>query len=309
MNDRKRPEERITDAIIESLERGVVPWKKPWESLTGAYGAPAAPQRITGEAYQGINFIMLAMRAAMSGYTGRTWMTYRQAAELGGQVRKGETSTLAIYYGQAKSKSEGGDDSEGGSYRFLKGYPVFNVDQIDGLDAKFYAVPEAVSLTPAEEQARLEHIEAFISRQCADLSWRGDQAYYAPGPDHIRLPEWRLFRDGEQAYATALHELVHWTAHKSRLERDLSGSFGSASYAFEELVADIGACYLGQRLGLRPDHIEDHASYIGSWLKKLRNDPRMILKAASQAQAAADFLWERAGMAAAPVAEDLAEAA
>ena len=296
MNDHKRPEDRITDAVIACLEKGTTPWTKPWANLTSPYSKVAMPRRVTGEAYQGINVVMLWLKASLEGYSGQTWMTYRQAAELGGQVRKAEQSTLVTYYGQAKSNKDTGPDGEASSYRFLKGYPVFNVDQIEGLDAKFYPVAAVTEPTVFEVQDKIAQIERFIASMGADIQWTGDRAYYALSPDHIRLPEWRLFKDAEQAYATALHELVHWTAHGSRLNRDLTGRFGSATYAFEELVADMGAAFLGQRLGLRPDHIGDHASYIASWLKALQDDSRMVLKAASLAQAATDFLWTKSGL-------------
>lgn len=227
-------------------------------------------------------------------------MTYRQACELGGQVRKGETAITVVYYGQTTSKRDAEAPAQGDeptAYRFLKGYPVFNVDQIEGLDPAFYPTPSPLPVpTPRTEQARIASIEDFITATRADVRWTGDQAFYAPGPDHIRLPERHLFRDIEQAYATAAHELVHWTGASHRLDRKAEGRFGSPSYAREELVAELGAAFLGGHLGLRPDHIEDHASYLAGWIDVLKSDSRAILKAAAQAQAASDYLLKVAGV-------------
>jgi antirestriction protein ArdC len=311
MKDRKSPADRITASIIEQLEQGVRPWTKPWASKGGE--SVALPLRANGEPYQGINVVMLWLRGATEGYSGSQWMTYRQAAALGGQVRAGEKSTLVVYYGQSQAKGEpdtSSGDADARSFRFLKGYPVFNVEQIDGLDAQFYPTPvPAQEPDAAAEQARIASVEEFIAATGAQISWSGDQAYYAPGPDHIRLPERHLFRDIEQAYATAAHELIHWTGAKHRQDRTFGSKFGDPAYAREELVAELGSAFLGAHLGLRPDHIEDHAAYLDHWLKVLRTDSRAILRAASQAQAATDYLLAIAGRAVAPVMEDLAEAA
>jgi antirestriction protein ArdC len=282
MSERKRPEARITDAIIEQLEKGVRPWKQPWDS--GA--AVSMPLRVTGEAYRGVNVVMLWMRAATEGWSGRHWMTYRQAVALGGQVRKGEVSTLVVHYGQSGG-DVGDDGEETRAFRYMKGYPVFNVAQIDGLAPAFYPAPVERPVYDVQWNADLE---AFLDASGADISWAGDRAYYAPGPDHIRMPDRALFRDAEQAYATAHHELIHWTGAKHRLNRTFGSRFGDPAYAREELVAELGAAFLGAHTGLRPDHIEDHSAYIDHWLKALRKDSGAVLKAAAQAQAACDYV-------------------
>lgn len=310
MASKPSPEERITAEIIAHLEAGVRPWSAPWN----AGGAPAMPLRHNGDAYQGINVVQLWLAASIRGFRNPYWMTYRQAKALGGQVRKGEGSTLVVYYGSAVAKSDGpaadGADPETRGFRFLKGYPVFNVEQIDGLkDPQYAAAPvEDIQSCDHERIARIEH---FLAATGANIAWRGKSAYYAPGPDCIMLPDLDRFRDIEQAYATAAHELIHWTGAKHRLDREFGAKFGDPKYAFEELVADIGAAFLGARLGLRPDHIEDHAAYIGGWLQKLRGDKRAILTAASKAQAASDYVLQLAGISTATGAEgdDLAEAA
>lgn len=283
MSEPKRPEARITDAIIEQLEKGVRPWEQPWDS-SGA--AVSMPLRITGEPYRGVNVVMLWMRAAAEGWAGRHWMTYRQALALGGQVRAGEVSTLVVHYGQSGG-DVGDDGEETRTFRYMKGYPVFNVAQIDGLDAAFYPAPIERPVYDVQWNADLED---FLTASGADISWAGERAYYAPGPDHIRMPDRARFRDAEQAYATAHHELIHWTGAKHRLDRTFGTRFGDTAYAREELVAELGAAFLGAHTGLRPDHIEDHSAYIDNWLKTLRKDSGAILKAAAQAQAACDFV-------------------
>lgn len=286
MSERQRPEARITDAIIAQLEQGVRPWQQPWDS-SGV--AVALPLRANGEAYRGINTVMLWMRASAEGWAGRHWMTYRQAAALGGQVRKGESSTLVVYYGQSGGGDVDDDGEESRGFRFLKGYPVFNVAQIDGLDPSFYPAPVERPVYDVQWNADLE---AFLDATGADISWTGERAYYAPGPDHIRMPDRALFRDAEQAYATAHHELIHWTGAKHRLDRTFGSRFGDPAYAREELIAELGAAFLGAHTGLRPDHIEDHSAYLSHWLQALKSDSRAILKAAAQAQAACDFVLQ-----------------
>lgn len=309
MKDQNGPADRITASIIEQLESGVRPWVKPWDSAIGDQ-KPGLPTRSNGETYKGINIVILWLRGALQGYTSPCWMTYRQAEALGGQVRKGETAITVVYYGQATSKREAGapDQAEDPTtFRFLKGYPVFNVDQIDGLDATYYPSPSPLpASTEVTEQARIASIEDFITATQADIQWRGDQAFYVPSADRIQLPERRLFRDIEQAYATAAHELVHWTGAKHRLDRQADGRFGSPGYAREELVAELGSAFLGAQLGLRPDHITDHASYLAGWIKVLKSDSRAILKAAGQAQAASDYLLKLTGVAIEQVEQDQA---
>lgn len=306
MSEKKSPADRITDRIIADLEAGVATWKQPWDSL----GAVALPVRLNGEPYQGINTLMLWATAGERGYRAHRWMTYRQAAALGGQVRKGEASTLVVYYGQSQDKREdasAGAEGEGRSFRFLKGYPVFNVEQIDGLDPEFY--PAEVVIAPERIHDKNPDIEVFLDATGASISWAGDQAYYAPGPDHIRLPEMPLYRDVEQAYATAMHELVHWSGAKHRLDREFGKRFGDDRYAMEELVAELGAAFLGAHFGLRPDHITNHSEYIGHWLRVLKSDNRAIFTAAGQAQKAVDFILSKAGRTQSVQGDEIQEAA
>jgi antirestriction protein ArdC len=233
--------------------------------------------------------LILWAKAQEAGYTSAYWMTYRQASELGGQVRKGEHSTQVVYYGSmVKDDPDAGRDEDGRrQIRFLRTFNVFNADQIDRLPAPFYAKPEQ----PGKVIDRIPELEAFAKATGADIREGGGRAFYRIDQDYIQMPDFRAFSDAEVYYATRAHELVHWTRHPSRLDRNMGRkSWGDEGYAAEELVAELGAAFLGAELGLRPGHIEDHASYIGSWLKVLRNDRRFIFIAAAKAQEAADYL-------------------
>jgi len=171
---------------------------------------------------------------------------------------------------------------------FLKGYTVFNVEQIEELPAHYYATAAPPTLEPAQ---RIERAERFLAQSGAAVRHGGNRAYYAPGPDHIQMPPFEFFEDPASYYETRLHETVHWTRHPSRLERDFGRKrWGDEGYAMEELVAEIGSAFLSADLGLTPEVREDHTAYIASWLKVLKEDKRAIFSAAAHAQRAADFL-------------------
>jgi len=277
--------EKVTNGVIEQLDRGVKPWSQPWSAGAGAL----RPLRHNHQGYRGINVLILWAKALEAGYAAAHWMTYRQALELGGQVRKGEHSIQVVYYGsmlREAPEAGGGEDGQK-QVRFLRCFNVFNADQIEHLPALYYARPEQ----PAKLIERVPALEAFAKATGADIREGGGRAYYCIDQDYIQMPDFQAFRDPEVYYATRAHELVHWTRHPTRLDRDLGRKrWGDEGYAAEELVAELGAAFLGAELGLRPDHIEDHAAYIGSWLKVLRNDRRFIFTAAAKAQEAVDFL-------------------
>lgn len=277
--------EKVTQMVVELLDRGVKPWSQPWSAGAGAI----RPLRHNHQGYRGINVLILWVRAQEAGYSSGYWMTYRQALELGGQVRKGEHSTQVVYYGSmVKEDPDASQDEDGRKrVRFLRTFNVFNADQIDRLPAPFYAKPEQ----PGKVIDRIPELEAFAKATGADIREGGGRAFYRIDQDYIQMPDFQAFKDAEVYYATRAHELVHWTRHPSRLERDMGRKqWGDEGYGAEELVAELGAAFLGAELGLRPGHIEDHASYIGSWLKVLRNDRRFIFIAAAKAQEAVDFL-------------------
>ena len=173
----------------------------------------------------------------------------------------------------------------------LRTYTVFNVDQVEGLPAEFYPAP----FVGAHQLERDDAAEAALRSCGATIRENGDKAFYAPGPDFVNMPEFARFTSVGGFLATMAHELCHWTGHKSRLDRKMGGRFGSNDYAFEELVAEIGAAFIGARLGIVGDHIDNHAAYLSHWLEVLQGDKRAIFKAASLAQAAADRVLEHAG--------------
>ena len=298
--------DRITNRIVASLEAGVRPWLKPWNAEHAA-GKITRPLRHNGQPYSGINVFMLWMEAEAAGYSAPIWMTFRQALELGGHVRKGEKGALVVYANSITKTAQ--DESTGEETEqkipYMKGYTVFNVEQIDDLPAHYYAKATAPSLSPQE---RIAPVEAFLSHTGAALSHGGNQAFYMPSQDRIQMPPFEFFRDAESYYATLLHETVHWTKHPTRLDRDFGRKrWGDEGYAMEELVAEIGAAFLSADLGITPQLRDDHASYIASWLKVLKDDKRAIFAASSHAQRAATFLHAMQPAAPAPEIEDQPE--
>jgi antirestriction protein ArdC len=277
---------RVTNRIISDLENGVRSWMKPWNAAHPA-GSIGKPLRHNGIPYQGMNILLLWCEAMEKGYSAPLWMTYKQAQELGGQVRGGETGSLVVYANSIKrtETDEQGEDFER-SIPFLRGYTVFNIEQIDALPAHYYAPPK----DPLPLAERIESADRFMTGTGASISHGGDRAFYAPGPDRVQLPAFEAFRDKESYYATVLHELTHWSGHKSRLDRDLNNRFGDSGYAREELVAELGAAFLCADLGITPEVRDDHAAYLGHWLDVLREDKRAIFSAAAHAQRAADYL-------------------
>ena len=287
MTDKLDVYSKVTNKIIADLERGNLTWLHPWQSRHAA-GHISRPLRAGGKAYRGVNILMLWASAMECGFNSPLWMTYRQAVELGGQVRKGEKGSLVVY---ADTYTKSGTDDNGADVEltvpFMKGYTVFNSEQVDGLPAHFYASNAPVN----EDIHRIETTEQFFAATNATIKHGGNQAYYIPSQDYVQMPPLQCFRDAESYYATLAHEMTHWTRHESRLNRDLGRKrFGDAGYAMEELVAEIGAAFLSADLGITPETREDHAAYIASWLKVLKDDKRAIFTAASLAQKATDHL-------------------
>lgn len=302
--------QEITNRIIAALEKGDLPWRQPWENAMGG----VRPIRNNGAPYTGVNVLILWDRAAEKGFENPRWMTFRQALELGGHVRKGEKSVSIVFYGatvkeiEESDRGPSGDETLEKTIRFLKSYPVFNIEQIDDLPSHFYA-----AMTPAADRTPPPSArEDFFARIGANVRHGGDRAFYHRTGDFIQMPPFAAFDDPEKYYAVLGHETVHWTGAGHRLDRAKGKTFGDRQYAYEELVAETGSAILGAAIGLRPDHIEDHAAYIGSWLKALKGDKRFIFRAAADAQRAVDFILERGGHAQGPalVAETpLADAA
>jgi antirestriction protein ArdC/phage/plasmid primase-like uncharacterized protein len=286
----------VADAIIDQLRKGTAPWTKPWE----AGQSPITPHNpTTGKEYRGANAVWLMVEGQRRGYEDTRWMTFRQANEHGGAVRRGEKGTRIQYWlwsgeepvidketGKAKTDEKGELVRERVQYQRPRIFTavVFNAHQIDGL-------PPPEKRPVLAEWERHQRAEAILATSGADLRHvSGDRAYYDLPADHIVLPERTQFKTADGYYETALHELSHWTGHASRLNRALEGKeFGSEAYAREELRAELASFMLGDRLGIGHDPSR-HASYVASWIKSLQEDPREIFKAAADAEKISGFI-------------------
>ncbi len=286
-SDRVSLYDDITGKIIAELEAGRFPWVQPWGSASAK--APLAMPRnaATGRHYSGINVLILWDAVIQHGFPGQSWLTFRQALSLGGNVRRGEHGTTVVYADRFTPDDEKRRAHETGeeatAIPFLKRFTVFNAAQCDGL-------PEDVAVVaPPTPPGLIEpQVEALIRATGIDFRIGGDRAFYAPVPDFVQVPPPQAYFEPIDWHRTALHELGHATGHPSRLNRDFSGSFGTKKYAFEELVAEINAAFCCASLGIVPT--VRHSDYIGSWLDVLREDNRAIVRAASQASKAADWL-------------------
>ncbi|WP_227272032.1 ArdC family protein [Roseobacter weihaiensis] len=269
----------ITRSIIAALESGSLPWRKRWIG-----NGQSMPKRVCGTAYRGINVLALWAAAEENGYSSPFWMTYRQASELGGQVRKREKSSPVVKYGTFERTNEESGLEE--TVPYLRAYRVFNADQIDGLDDRFKgdtAIDTGVRPIP--------ELEDFFGSIDASITHGGCRAYYDPESDVIRMPPVAAFISERHYYATLSHEVIHWTGHTSRLNR-LVPYRRKSGYAKEELVAEIGACFLGSHIGVEP-MIDEVASYLDHWLKAIGEDKKLIFRAAAQAQKAVDLVLSK----------------
>lgn len=283
----------ITDKIIDLLEQGGNVSRDRW-SKAAQNGFPRNGK--TGSAYRGVNVLLLWTAAIDAGYTSNVWMTFKQAAEMGAHVRKGEKGVMCAYFEMVKRKGnepveqEDGEEGKGGFFPMCKPFWLFNVAQIEGLPESFHQVTEK----PADFSP-IEEAEAILSASGASIAHGYDSAFYAPSKDQICLPARERFTSPENYYATALHELTHWTGHESRLSRQFGKRFGDDAYAFEELVAELGAAFVVGHVGFVGATIENHAAYLESWLRVLKNDKTAIFTASKQAGLAYDFILSRAG--------------
>lgn len=266
----------ITDRIIAELEKGAAPWVKPWKSLRNSGRSGMAHNPASGTVYRGINQLWLGMVPGSGQF-----LTFKQAQGLGGFVKAGTKGIPVVYWGHGERLSA---DGEKQNYAFLKSYYVFRVEDCEDL---ILPEPEADPVPTFEPMQAVNDIVDRLGL-AGGLVHGGDGAYFAPGQDRIQMPPLAAFDSAAAYHATLLHEAVHASGHKSRLDRLTPARFGSADYAFEELVAELGAAMLCGQLGIDGDL--RHAGYIDSWLKALRSDKRCIITAASKAQAAVDYL-------------------
>jgi antirestriction protein ArdC len=301
------PAQAITEEIIALIEAGTVPWQQPWFSV-------GAPRRHEGTPYRGINAFLLGLRAGVAGHGSPYWMTFKQAKDLGACVRKGERSSLVVYYGSAKAKGREGAEpnpaggcsrsdeaagdagADGGAYRFLKSYRVFNADQIEGLDATYHPEPDRPDGDAPDPLPRWQRFfDAIGAGSGIPTDFGGDRACYMPTLDRVSMPGIERFTSAGQFYSTWWHELTHATKAEDRLDRSFGTSrFGNKAYAKEEAVAALSQCLADQLMGFGTAHIDNHAAYIDSWLKVLRGDKRFLFAAAAHAQRAVDWLVEAA---------------
>ncbi len=280
---------RITDRIVADLEKGVRPWMRPW-SVANTAGRITRPLRHNGEAYSGMNVILLWSEAVARGFASPVWMTFKQAGELGGHVRKGESGSLVVYASRfTKTESDGRGGEVERDIPFLKTYTVFNTEQIDDLPDRFHVRPQAV----VDSVERIEHADRFFANTGAVIRHGGSAAFYSPSSDHIQMPPFESFRDAASYVAVLSHETGHWTADSRRVGRDLSRyAKDRTERAREECVAELGSCFLCADLGIAPElePRSDHASYLASWLSLLKSDKRAIFSAAAHAQRAVTYL-------------------
>jgi len=293
----------VTAKIVKELEAGRFPWAQPWaargEAATIAAGLPKNAS--TGRAYSGINILLLWGAAIENGFSGQTWLTFRQAKALGGSVMKGERGSMVVYADkfipkdeQARVEKEGGGETGRETVRgtvsrsnafvpFLKRYTVFNAAQCEGLAEELTA-----GAKPLPECDAIPRAENLIKATGADFRIGGDKAFYVPSQDFIRVPPQPAFFEQINYYRTCFHELGHWTGHASRLNREFKGRYGSHAYAREELVAEMASAFVCASLSIAPT--VRHANYLGAWLEVLKEDNRAIFNAASLASKAADFI-------------------
>lgn len=277
----------ITNKIIAELQQGRVPWVQPWDTAATKAQLAMPKNASTNRTYTGINVLILWGAVIQHGFSGQSWLTFRQALALGGHVRKGGRGITVVYADRfvpddAKQRAaESGGEAR--AIPFLKRFTVFNIDQCDGLPE------EIATIAPPPPPGTIEpRVEALIKATGIEVRIGGNRAFYDASEDYVQVPPPAAFFEPINWHRTALHELGHASGHSSRLNRDLSGSFGSRKYAFEELVAEINAAFCCAALGIVPT--VRHADYIGSWLEVLRSDNRAIVRAASLASKAADYL-------------------
>lgn len=274
---KRDPYQEVTDSIIKSLEQGFAPWVRPWNNVGDAIPQPY--NYASKNDYHGINVLILLARTIESGYSHNGFITYKQAQDLGGHVRKGEKGTGIIFWKflEKQEKNNQGED-ETVKIPMARFYTVFNVEQCEGLD-----LPTIEEIPEAE---RIAHAESFAANTGAVIRHGGNQAFYNNTQNAIGMPHRAQFKTLEDYYATLFHELTHWTRHPSRLDRGKDTS--KEDYAFEELIAELGAAFLCSQQHI-PGKLQ-HDAYIGSWLKVLKEDKRAIFRAASQAQKAVEYL-------------------
>ena len=267
----------VTDKIIKELEAGAAPWVKPWKS-----DSSADKNIVSKNEYNGINRLILSMTSHLSGFDLPYWGSFKQWEELGGNVKKGEKGTKIVFFTPVVKESiNPAGETEKSKYACLKTYYVFNANQVENVE---FEKPTSV----IKEFNPIPAIDNKVILTGANIKHGGNSAFYTSQGDFIAMPHKETFQSEANYYATLLHELTHWTGAEKRLDRELKNKFGSPKYAFEELVAELGAAFLCQDLGIQGEL--RHAGYISSWLTCLKENNDAIFKAAALAQKAADYI-------------------
>lgn len=275
--------QNVTNQILASLEAGIAPWVKPWAATPGQ-NMPA--NAATGRPYSGCNVILLWQLSGI--YPTPRYLTYKQAADLGGHVRKGEKGFTVYFVKPMREKKEDGTD--GKPFTMLRAYTVFNVAQCENLPADVMTIQP---VKPRHDDERDATIDEFIAATGANYSETGgDRAYYQHAADIVRMPTFASFKSAALYYATAFHELGHWTGHTSRCAREFGKRFGDRQYAAEELVAELTSAFLCAEFDINGNL--QHADYIGNWISLLKDDAKAFFTAASAAQKAADYMRGKA---------------
>ena len=289
----------ITDQILKALDEGTVPWRKPWRG--GSAGRPKS--LATRKPYNGINVWLLSMSAMSAGYESPYWTTYKKAQELGGQVRKGEKSTVAVFwkcYEKERTNDAGSIVKE--EFWILRYYRLFNIDQCDNLNPDKLPVD---AVPDADEQELVfepldtcEQIVANMPKRPEMTHSNERRAYYRPSTDQVHMPDKQHFENEPMYYNVLFHELSHSTSHSTRLNRKESdlAAFGGCSYGKEELIAEFSACMLCGIAGIESATIENSAAYIDSWTKAIKKDRKLVIQAASAGQKAADYIRNIGGI-------------
>lgn len=293
--------ETVTTNIVAAIESGAGEFQMPWHRASTSNDLPT--NAATGASYSGSNILSLWVAGMAKGYASNRWATYKQWAELGAQVRKGEKSATGIYFTMLEREQAGADTGKDGKTKmvpFARAFHLFNAEQVDGY------IDSTLTPAPSADQTRpMMSVDAAVAATGARITHAGSRAFYRPSTDEIYMPERAAFTGTdtstatESYYSTLLHELTHWTGHDARLARNFAKSnrFGDEAYAGEELVAELGAAFLCARLGITNTPRADHARYLASWLKVLKGDAKAIVRAASDAQKAADYIMSAANVA------------
>jgi antirestriction protein ArdC len=276
--------ETVTNSIISMMEQGTKPWAPTWN----ASQCMTHPLRSNGEKYQGINTVILWTACQVKGYTGKHWFTFKQALEMGASVRKGEKASPVVFFTTLEKETDKVKDGQPVVDKIpcLKTYSVFNACQIDKLPEKYLTQPAATVKTNPDQP--IPAIDLFVSNTGVNLTHRGGRAYYECNTNNVVMPHFSDFHTAQDYYATLLHEMTHWTGHPKRIDRNMKPN--TASYAFEELIAELGAAFLCADLGITNAPREDHASYLQHWPGILKKDNKAIFQAAAAAQKACNYL-------------------